>query len=169
MQDFVFKIIPENGTYCAIQYEGDETEVSIPARYNGEPVSILYDNLFRGHQEIVSITVPDTVNTIGGFVFDGCIQLRTVKLSPNIEEFWQYAFVRCGIEEIVLPEKLKFLPPFTFKDCKNLRKVVCNNELKEICSWAFEGCDKLTDIQYGPNVLVSPRAFDKMDKHFCMK
>lgn len=169
MQDFVFKIITENDTYCVMEYDGDDAEVVIPATYNGAPVTILYDNLFRGHKEIISVTVPDTINTIGGFVFDGCENLRTVKLAPKIEEFWQYAFVRCGIEEIVLPEKLKFIPPFAFKDCKNLRKVVCNDSLKEICSWAFEGCDNLKEVQHGPNVLVSPRAFEKMDKDFYKK
>lgn len=168
MQDFVFKPIAENNTFCAIQYDGNKADVTIPATYNGEPVTILYDNLFRGHKEIISVTIPDTINAIGGFVFDGCDNLRTIKFSPNIKEFWQYAFVRCGIEEIVLPEKLKFVPPFAFKDCKNLRKVVCNAELKEICAWAFEGCDKLTDLQHGPDVIVSPRAFEKMDKNLIM-
>ena len=166
MQEFGFKIIDDNNTYCATQYDGDEADINVPATYNGVPVTILFDNLFRGHTEITSVTVPDTVMVIGGFVFDGCENLRTVNLAANVEEFWQYAFVRCGIEEIVLPEKLKFIPPYAFKDCKKLRKVVCNHELKEICSWAFEGCDNLTEVQYGPNVLVSPRAFEKQEKEF---
>ena len=166
MQEFTFKMIDDNGTYCAVQYDGDEAEVTIPSTYNGQPVTILFDNLFRGHKEITSVTIPDTVSVIGGFVFDGCDNLRTLHLSPNVEEFWQYAFVRCGIEEIALPEKLKYVPPFAFKDCKNLQKVVCNDGLKEICSWAFEGCDQLTELQHGPNVSVSPRAFETMDKEF---
>lgn len=169
MQQFIFKIIEDNNTYAVIGYSGDESAVTIPDTHWGRPVTLLHDNLFSGHKEITSVTIPDSVKIIGGFVFDGCDNLRHIALPSSIEEFWQYAFVRCGIEEIELPEKMKFLPPYAFKECKNLKKVVCNPALQEICSWAFEGCDNLKDLQHGPNVVISPRAFEKQEKFFYLK
>lgn len=160
MQDFTFKIIEENGTYCAVGYEGDEAEVVIPATYSGVPVTILFDDLFKGHTEITSVHIPDTVTEIGGFVFDGCTNLHRVILPSSVENMWQYAFVRSGIEEIILPEKMRYIPPFAFKDCKQLKKVVCNQNLKEICSWAFSGCDQLKEIVHGPDVQISDKIFE---------
>lgn len=157
MQEFIYKMIGENGTWCAAGYRGDEPEVTIPAMYCGQPVTILFDDLFKGHPEITAVHIPGTVTEIGGFVFDGCSALRNLVLPSSVENMWQYAFVRSSIEEIVLPEKLTYIAPFVFKDCKKLRKVVCNSKLQEICAKAFEGCDSLTELINVDHVMVSPR------------
>lgn len=94
---------------------GDESEVVIPT---DRVFTILSDKIFRGHSEITSIQIPDTVTDIGEFVFDGCVNLRHLKLPANLRTLWGYSFVRCGIEEIVLPDQLRIIPPFAFKECK---------------------------------------------------
>ena len=158
MQDFYFKMLDDE-TFAVMSYEGDAPEVVIPEVYNGKPVTLLNDNLFSGHKEISSISIPDTVTDIGGFVFDGCEGLHHVTLPEELRNLWQYAFVRSSIEEIVLPEHVTSLVPFTFKDCRQLKKVVCNAGLKKICAWAFSGCIQLEEVIYGPDVAVSPDAF----------
>lgn len=158
MQEFFYKMLDDE-TYAAMSYEGDEPDVIIPVVYNGKPVTLLSDNLFAGHKEITSVSIPDSVTDIGGFVFDGCDSLHHVSLPKELRNMWQYAFVRSSIEEIVLPEHVASIVPFTFKDCKRLRKVICNKGLKKICAWAFSGCTQLEDVTYGPDVEVSPEAF----------
>ena len=159
MQEFYFKYA-EDGTYCAQSYEGDEAEVVIPPLYCGKPVTILLDNLFAGHTEITSVQIPDTVTQIGGFVFDGCKNLKQIKLPAELTDMWGYAFVRSGIEEVCLPEHVKSIVSFTFKDCVNRKKFVCNEDLKKIYAWAFGGCENLKDFQHGPDVEISPQAFE---------
>ncbi len=159
MQDFIFKMA-DDGTYCVQSYTGDDAEVVIPEVYCGKPVTILLDNLFSGHKEITSVSIPDSVTQMGGFLFDGCENLRHIKLPAELRDMWGYAFVRCGIEEIVLPEHVNSIVSFTFKDCKNLRTVVCNDGLKKIYSWAFGGCEQLNDFRHGPDVEISPQAFE---------
>lgn len=156
MQEFIFKQI-EDGSYCAMRYKGDEEIVVIPEYATG--VSILNDNLFRGHKEITEIRIPDSVTDIGEFVFDGCENLRQIKLPAQLKCLWGHTFTRSGIEEIALPDGIISIPPFAFKDCKNLKRVVCNAGLKKIYAWAFSGCDNLEEVVYGPNVEVSPDAF----------
>lgn len=159
MQEFYFRYA-DDGTYCAQSYEGDEAEVEIPAVYCGKPVTILLDGLFSGHEEITSVRIPDTVSQIGGFVFDGCRSLKSIRLPDGLRDMWGYAFVRSGIEEIILPENVHSIVSFTFKDCKNLKRFVCNPKLKKIYAWAFSGCDLLTEIEHGPEVEISPKAFE---------
>ena len=100
---------------------------------------------------------------MGEFLFDGCINLRQLKLPEQLKTLWGYTFVRCGIEEIVLPDQLRIIPPFAFKDCKNLRRVVCGAGLEKIYAWAFGGCDLLTEdgLIHGPKVEISPQAFER--------
>lgn len=152
MQEFYFKYIPETDTYGAVQYTGDEPEIKVPEIQWGKPVTMLFDGLFSGHKEITSVILPDNICFMGGFLFDGCTNLRHIQLPAKLENLWQYTFVRCGIEEIVLPENVKFIPPYAFKDCKNLKKLVCNDSLDEICTHAFDGCDNLSEIINKPKI-----------------
>ncbi|MEE3428071.1 MAG: leucine-rich repeat domain-containing protein [Ruminococcus sp.] len=162
MQEFMYKPAG-NGTYCVCGYNGDEENVIIPESYGSGKITVIGDKLFSGHKEIVSIIIPDTVTDMGEFLFDGCDNLRSIKLPENLECLWGYTFVRSGIEEITLPDKLITIPPFAFKDCKNLRKVVCGKSLKKIYSWAFGGCDNLKEVVYGDNVEVSEKAFESKE------
>ncbi len=67
MQEFIFRML-DDGTFGAAGYSGDETSVHIPEVYNGQPVTMLLDDLFKGHAEIEQVIIPDTVTDIGGFV-----------------------------------------------------------------------------------------------------
>ncbi len=158
MQEFTYQLI-ENNTFCVAGYKGDEAHVVIPESVNGAPVTVLFDKLFRGHSEIESVKIPDTVTDLGEFVFDGCVNLRHLELPAELAFLWGNSFARCGIEEITLPDKLTALPPFAFKECKNLKKVVCGAGMKKIHAWAFSGCGALCEVVHGPNVEISPEAF----------
>lgn len=159
MQEFSFQLMDDD-TFCVTRYEGDEAEVTVPAFHGNTPVTILYDDLFKGHTEITSVTIPDSVTNIGSFAFDGCENLRSIRLPSGLEDLWQYAFARCGIEEITLPEKMTSLASFTFLHCKNLKRVTCNAGLKKIHAWAFSGCENLKELYYSDGTVLSPLAFE---------
>ena len=57
MQEFYYRRV-EDGTFCLTGYEGDEAEVIIP---DDKVFTILSDKVFRGHDEITSIRIPDSV------------------------------------------------------------------------------------------------------------
>ena len=161
MQEFYYRRV-EDGTFCLTGYEGDEAEVVIP---DDKVFTILSDKVFRGHDEITSIRIPDSVTDMGEVLFDGCVNLRHLQLPAELRTLWGYTFVRCGIEEIVLPDHLRIIPPFAFKDCKNLRKVVCGAGLEKVYAWAFSGCDRLSEecLIHRPEADVSPQAFESRD------
>ena len=158
MQQFFYRFL-EDGTYCVTEYQGDEADVVIPDTYCSKPVTVLFDRLFKGHTEIISIKIPDTVMDIGSFVFEGCSSLKQIELPSSLTNMWDSAFARSSIEEIVLPDKITSIVPFTFKDCKELKKVKCNPGLKKIHAWAFHGCSNLKDFQCSSDTIVSEDAF----------
>lgn len=158
MQQFSFEELIDH-TICITGYDGDETEVIIPDDCGGVPFTMLSDGIFKGHPEITSVRIPDSVTYLGGFVFDGCVNLKRLTLPAGLTDIFQYAFARSGIEEIELPAQVNSIPAFAFKDCKSLRRVICNPGLKKIHAWAFEGCDALTDVVHSPETEVSPDAF----------
>lgn len=159
MSNFSFQINYDGESYTVTHYDGDEEDVVIPGSFLGKPVTILFDKLFAGHEEIRSVSIPDTVTDIGEFVFDGCLNLHRIDLPSSLLYLWGYTFCRCGIEEIVLPDPVKVIPSYAFKDCKNLRKIICGSGMKKISPWAFGGCEQLSEVVHDPSVEISPRAF----------
>lgn len=147
----------DNNTNCINLYEGNEPHVIIPDNINA---SVLFDDLFKGHTELESITFPDTIAEIGGFVFDGCMKLRELTLPPHLTSMWQYALTRCGIETISVPGSVVSIIPFTFNQCKNLREVRINEGTTHIYSWAFKDCTSLTDVYLPKSVTtIGDKAF----------
>ncbi len=165
MQEFYTKTMDEE-TCCIMGYSGDDKRVVIPAYMAGKKVIILYDALFKDHTEITHVKIPRTVTNIGSYMFDGCTKLREITLPDGLEEIWECAFSRSSIEEIVIPDGVKTIMPFTFRDCKKLKRVVCGSGMKKICAGAFEGCTKLKEVVYGPDVEVSPEAYQTSAPEF---
>ena len=122
---------------CLMECSGDGEEAIIP---NDKNIVIVGDDIFKGHKELVRVEFPDTISDIGGFVFDGCENLKEVKLPSNLKEFWQYAMTRCGIEEIEIPGSVKQLVSFAFNQCNRLTTVRINEGAEKIFSWAFKDC-----------------------------
>lgn len=159
MQEFFTSQLDEYS--CSIMgYRGDEERVVIPANMAGKDVKILFDGLFKNHNEIRFLKIPKTVTNIGSYFIQGCNKLHYVKLPDGLTEMWEYAFAKSSIEEIEIPDGVEIIMPYTFKDCKKLKRVVCGKGLKKICEGAFEGCDKLKEVVYGKSVEVSPLAYE---------
>lgn len=159
MQDFDFKMI-DSGHYAAMRYTGDEAHVIVPETYAGLPVTVLFDRLFLGHPEITSIELPDGITDIGEFMFEGCDNLKSIRLPAQMTSMWPYAFAYSGFEEIRLPDGVTSIAPFAFKGCKNLKRVICGAGMRKIESWAFGGCDRLEEVICGPGVEISPKAYE---------
>lgn len=155
--NFYYKMIAD-GSFCILGYKGHDVHVIIPDDMN---FTVLSDNIFKGRTEIESVSIPESVTQIGGFVFDGCKGLKSIKLPPYLQDMWQYAFTRTSIEEIEIPGTVNKIIPFTFNDSKSLKKVVLNEGTTELCAWAFKGCSTLEEV-YLPSTLkiISDKAFE---------
>lgn len=147
---------------CLTEAKGDGEEALIPA---DKDILIVADDIFKGHKELVRVEFPDTVIEIGGFVFDGCENLKQVKLPANLRDFWQYAMTRCGIEDIEIPGSVTRIASFTFNQCDQLTTVRINEGTRKILSWAFKDCKNLKDV-FLPATMeeISDKAFEGCPK-----
>ncbi len=159
MAEYQFKLLSDE-SYAIMSYSGDETEVILPAAHFGKPVTIIGDWLFRYHEEITNVVIPDSVTDIGGLVFDGCVNITSIRMPAALKDMWQYAFARSGIREISLPDGVVSIIPFVFKDCKKLKRAVCGKALRSISAFAFQGCEALEELVIPPDTVISPKALD---------
>jgi len=81
MTDIKFKIANDAVTIYA--YVGSSAEVTIPSEIEGYPVESIEVAAFRGCQTIKSITIPESVVTIGKNAFTECEALTDVYYTGN--------------------------------------------------------------------------------------
>lgn len=121
----------ENSSGITItKYIGSANEVVIPKIINGIPVKQIGYNAFFMNEDIVSVSLPDTITKIGNNAFDHCPSLMTVTLSSTLETIGGCAFQNCEkLTTIVLPKSLKTISPQAFKGCTSLKQLTVSKDL----------------------------------------
>ena len=107
------------------QYTGG-SELTVPAQIDGQTVTAISKECFRGCSTLTSIHLPDTLGAIGEGAFRNCTGLR-------------------GIE---IPEGVAFIGRDTFSGCNALEAVCISNKLQLIGSGVFDGCTKLRYVYF---------------------
>ena len=128
--------------YCSNNVSGDVTIK------NGTK-SIYYDvfNNYTYSSNVTSVSIPDSVVFIGDGAFSHCYNLKTVKMSSNIEHIGNYAFNSCSnMNSVDLGNKLTFLGEGAFNYCSSIKSLTIPSGVKEIFRDTFSGCSQLTDV-----------------------
>ena len=89
---FIYEI--ENGQVTVTGYEGGSLSVIIPASIEGKPVRSIGEGAFES-LSITSVTIPDTVTSIGWFAFSNCTDLSRVFIPESVTTIGYEAFSGC--------------------------------------------------------------------------
>ena len=95
----------DNGKSVTINgYTGPATDVSIPDKIKGYPVTVIFSGAFS-NAPITSVQIPNSVTGIGPSAFSGCTSLSSVTFGePSaLEEIRNKAFYGCSISTIRIP------------------------------------------------------------------
>ena len=102
-QGLVFTVNEGNTAYSVTDYVGSNTEIVIPALYNGLPVTSIGNNAFS-HSNLTSITIPSSIVSIGSGAFYNCSSLANIAIPNNVTNIGFGAFWDCtGLVSITLP------------------------------------------------------------------
>lgn len=96
---------------------------------------------------ITSISIPETVVSIGKSAFDACLALKEVPIPDSVTYIGDSAFSRCqDLEEIVLPDGITAISQFMFSDCNDLASVYIPDSVTAIGDFAFQNCSFLSNL-----------------------
>jgi len=95
-----------------------------------------------------SVTIPNSVVTIGNYAFQDCIGLTSVTLPDNLTSIGTYVFSGCSsLPDIpILPAGVTSIPNYAFQNCIGLTNVTIPNSVASIGANVFSGCSGLTSI-----------------------
>lgn len=79
-------------------------EVTVPATYNGLPVTGIGERAFADRADVQTLTLPDSIKKIGARAFENCKSLKKLTLPAGVERIEAEIAAGCGaLEELTVP------------------------------------------------------------------
>lgn len=141
--DGIYYTITGSGTVSVVKgtydYDGD---VTIPKTVsNGVEtfnVTGIGEGAFRSCGELVSVTMPEGLTSIGKEAFYQS-SIKTVSLPSTLSSMGASAFRECrNLTGIVLPDALKDIKEYAFYQCTSLKTMTLGSQTVTIEQYAFE-------------------------------
>ncbi|MDE6001543.1 MAG: leucine-rich repeat domain-containing protein [Clostridia bacterium] len=137
-------------TYYSVAGYGTatESEIVIPATYNGKPVKAINAYAFQYSSKIKSVVIPKSVTSIGNFAFFMCNSITSVTINGGAS-IGNSAFSNSSLTNITIGSEVASIGDSAFNDCSSLTSVTFENtEDWKVTSGSFKldlSSDDLSD------------------------
>ncbi len=142
----------------------------------GDEVEVIPAGICEGMNKLTSITIPNSVTSIGNHAFHNCSGLTSVTIGDSVTRIGDNAFSGCSsltsvtlnsntivsntylsdsniksifggqVEEYILGDEITSIGDYAFSDCSRLTSMTIPNSVTSIGDYAFSGCSGLTSI-----------------------
>lgn len=130
--------VNDDGTISITAYAGDDTSLELPATVDGYVVSALADHVFEANWDIISITLPAGLTTIGESAFMDCTALTSVSIPETVSVVRRAAFAGCtSLASVELPESVTEVQEEAFTGCTSLTQLTIWNTSLTYSSWGL--------------------------------
>ncbi len=147
----------ENNTpfyYNDYQY-GFDIRTQITSFIFGDEVEHIPAYLCNGMSNLTSVTIPESVTSIGDNAFSNCSGLTLVAIGNSVTSIGNDAFHGCrGLTSITIPNSVTSIEASAFSGCSGLTSVTIPNSVTDIKAYTFSNCSGLTSVTI-PNSVTS--------------
>ncbi|ONI43545.1 hypothetical protein AN641_09780 [Candidatus Epulonipiscioides gigas] len=161
---------------------------NIPAQINGIQIKAIGEEAFANCDDLIQLTLPNTITFIDDYAFFECSKLTSVNIPssvlsigngafqnsdmltnvdiPNsVISIGEEAFFSCdNLATVNIFEGVQFIGTSAFAECDSLKNVTLSEGLQTIGDYAFYKCDSLTEINIPSTVTsIGDKAFSEID------
>ena len=134
-QDYGY--ITNNGTITITGYTGSGGAVTIPDTINGLQVTTIY-HAFKHCLNLTSVTIPNSVTSIGWEAFDDCYNLTNALIGNGVTNIGIGAFSYCtSLISVTIGTNVTSIVSDAFDNCGALTGVYFNGNAPSVDSYAF--------------------------------
>ena len=137
--------------------------ISIP-----NSVKSIGESAFYECSGLTSVTIGNNVTSIGKRAFYGCSGLTSVTMGNSVTSIGDDAFYGCsGLTSVTIPNSVTSIGYYAFAGCSGLTSVTIPNSVTSIGYYAFAGCSGLTSVTceaVTPPSCYGDNVFDGVDK-----
>ena len=113
------------------------------------PVTAIDGRPFRNSLYLQSISLPNSVESIGKEAFSDCSKLTTVNLNDGVESIGEKAFQFCSkLTAVNFGRGVKSIGQRAFED-SGITSVTIPDNVTSIGEWGFSFCDELASVSIG--------------------
>ena len=111
----------------------------------GDSVKHIPAYLCSGMTKLTSVTLPNSVTSVGNAAFYECSGLTSPVYNSH-----SFAYMPTSYQgDYVIPEGIKQIAGAAFRDCSSLTSITIPNSVTSIGESAFRGCSSLTSVTTG--------------------
>ena len=134
--------------YYVNDYSGSASTVTIPAYYEGQPVTRISSGAFSGCSSLVTINIPATITEIESSAFSNCSKLKNVVIPNSVTKIGVSAFAGCrALTSIIIPDSVTYIGDDAFDWCTALTTVTMPARMTYLGDSAFSFCESLQSIR----------------------
>jgi len=150
-----YELSLDSSYYIVSGFVGAKSNISVPNLHDGLPVFAVSANAFKDNTTIKSITMPNSIRTIGSYAFAGCTSLESIIIPTSVTNIADHTFSGCtALKTITLHSGIDTLGAYAFEKCSALKSITLNEGLKTISDNAFDYCTSLESISI-PDTVTS--------------
>ena len=112
-----------------------------------DSVTSIGDSAFSWCISLQSVTIPDSVTSIGYHAFEDCSSLQFVTIPDSVTSIGRGAFWYCSsLQSVTIPDSVTSIGDEAFCGCKSLNSVTIPDSVTSIGGGAFSGCKSLNSV-----------------------
>lgn len=159
--DFYYAINAKNEITITGRNLFSSSFLDIPSTIEGKIVTTIGKAAFKD-SSLKSITIPNSVTTIGDDAFENCDSLTSITIPNSVTTIGEYAFRSCdSLISITIPNSVTTIEEFAFGNCNSLKSITIPDSVTTIEGFVFYDCDSLTSITIPDSVIsIGVDAFD---------